>query len=71
VVLSDRSGLELVDELLSRRPELRVLLSSGYLDDKSQGSIIRQKGFQFLHKPYGVPDLFRIVGELMKDRSAR
>jgi len=36
VVLPDGSGLNLVDHLLARQPDLRVLLSSGYTDPKSQ-----------------------------------
>jgi len=61
VVLPDGSGLHLVDELLSRKPTLKVLLSSGYTDDKSRWAIIREKGFPFLQKPYSLIDLLRVV----------
>lgn len=63
MVLPDKSGLQLVDQLLSVRPELLVLLSSGYSDDKSQWPIIREKGFRFLQKPYSIPELLKVVRE--------
>jgi len=63
VVLPDRTGLELVDQLLSRKPELRVLMSSGYADQKSQWPVIRERGFRFLQKPYALPDLLRAIRE--------
>ncbi len=61
VVLPDKSGLELVDELLKKNPELRILLCSGYTGKKSQWSIIRERGFRFLQKPYALADLLRAI----------
>ncbi|MEW5802534.1 MAG: PAS domain S-box protein [bacterium] len=61
VVLPDQSGLELIEQLLERQPSLRVLLVSGYPDQKSQWSIIQEQGFRFLEKPFTLPDLLRAV----------
>jgi CheY-like chemotaxis protein len=66
VVLPDRNGLELVDQLLPRKPELHILLSSGYTDEKSQWPAIRERGFRFLQKPYAVADLLRAVREALE-----
>ena len=66
VVLPDKSGLELVDQLLSREPELRVLLSSGYTDQRLQWSVIRERGFRFIQKPYALTDLFRAIREAIE-----
>lgn len=52
VVLPQKSGLQLVEELLSRKPGLKILLTSGHTDQKSQWSVIRKKGHQFIQKPY-------------------
>jgi PAS domain S-box-containing protein len=65
-VLPDKSGLQLIDQLLSRKPELRILLSSGYTDQKLQWSVIRERGFRFLQKPYTLPDLLRAIKEAIK-----
>jgi two-component system cell cycle sensor histidine kinase/response regulator CckA len=66
VVLPDRSGIELVDELLSRKSGLPVLLSSGYTDDKSHWPKIRERGFQFTRKPYTLRDLLRAIRKSME-----
>jgi len=68
VVLSDQNGIELVEILLSRNPNLRVLLSSGYLDQKSQWPIIVEKGFPFLQKPYTLSGLLQAIRLAMSQR---
>jgi PAS domain S-box-containing protein len=65
VVLPDKSGLRLVDDLLERVPNLRILLSSGYTDQKSQWPAIQEKGFRFLQKPYTLPDLLATIQEMV------
>ena len=64
VVLPDKNGIQLIEQLLSSKPELRVLLGSGYTDDKSQLSIIRERGIPFIQKPYALSDLLRIIREI-------
>jgi len=63
VVLPDRSGIQLVDGLLEKKPGLPVLFCSGYTDHKSQWPLIRDRGFRFLEKPYSLPDLLRAIQE--------
>jgi PAS domain S-box-containing protein len=65
VVLGDQSGLDLVERFLKRRPELGVLLSSGYMDEKSQWPVIRERGYSFLNKPYFLSDLLKAVKEAL------
>jgi PAS domain S-box-containing protein len=64
VVLPDKTGVELVEELLTRKPGLKVLFSSGYSDHKSQWPVIQKKGYRFLEKPYALADLLRVIHEL-------
>ncbi|GMT47725.1 MAG: hypothetical protein IEMM0007_1291 [bacterium] len=66
VVLPDNSGLHLVDQLLSYKPDLQVLLSSGYTDQKSQWPLIREREFRFLQKPYALGDLLQAVKEVIE-----
>ncbi len=61
VVLPDRSGIELFEELIRIKPELKVIFTSGYTDYKSQWPIIKEKGFQYLQKPYGLADLLKMI----------
>ncbi|MBM4322940.1 MAG: response regulator [Deltaproteobacteria bacterium] len=65
VVLPDKSGLQLAEELLLRKPTLKVLLTSGYTDQKSQWSVIKEKGYCFIQKPYNLNDLLRVVREVL------
>lgn len=52
--------------LLVKKPELKVLLSSGYLDDKSQWSVIRERGFNFLQKPYTLAELLKSMKKALE-----
>jgi PAS domain S-box-containing protein len=61
VVLPDGDGLQLVEFLISRKPGLPVLLSSGYPDRKSQWPVIREKGYPYLPKPYSLSELLPAV----------
>jgi len=64
VVLPDKSGLELVEELLMLNPELNVLISSGYTDHKVRWSEISERGYRFLEKPYALGELLQLVQEV-------
>lgn len=66
VVLPDQSGLQLVDKLLLRKPDVQILLCSGYMDEKSQWPVINEKGFRFIQKPYTLVNLLRAVREAIE-----
>ena len=61
VVLPDINGLVLVEELLKQKPNLSVLLTSGYTGDKSQWPKIQKKGYRFLKKPFSLDELLRLI----------
>jgi len=66
VALPGRNGIDLVDQLLSREPQLHVLLCSGYTDEKSQWPLICEKKFHFLKKPYTLNGLLQAVKDALK-----
>ncbi|MEW6366004.1 MAG: ATP-binding protein [Acidobacteriota bacterium] len=66
VVLPDKSGVQLADELLSMNRRLKVLLTSGYTEQRSQARQIRDRGIRFLPKPYSLTDLLRTVKEIVE-----
>jgi len=66
----DNLHLHLVETLLKRDPSLRVLLTSGYADQKLQWSVIRAKGYRFLPKPYPLTDLLQTVQDILSPASA-
>ena len=57
VVLPDRSGLDLVNDLTKVLPHLPVVLSSGYTGDKSDWEKIQKLGYRFLKKPFSMNEL--------------
>jgi len=65
VILPDMSGFQLVDQILSRKPELPVLMGSGYANSKLQCPIMYEKEFQLLQKPYTLAELLQAVREAM------
>ena len=66
VVLTDSTALEIIDQLYLYNPDLRILLSSGYSDHKSQWPIICEKGYPFLQKPYSLVDLLQAVKKVCR-----
>jgi len=64
VVLPDRTGIHLAEELLSLNPQLPVLMCSGYADCDSEWPVIQEKGFRFIGKPYSIVDLLQTLREI-------
>ncbi len=61
VVLPDGTGIDLVKSLRKTNPDLKVLLSSGYTDHKSQWVVINEMELPFLPKPFTLDNLLRAV----------
>jgi two-component system cell cycle sensor histidine kinase/response regulator CckA len=66
VVLPDKNGIELVETLQKMKPDIRILLSSGYTDHKSQWPLIQEKGYRFLQKPYTLTELLTVLREVLR-----
>lgn len=61
VVLPRMNGLAFVEKLRETRPDIRVLLCSGYADQKSHWPLILERGYPFLEKPFTIAKLFEAV----------
>ncbi|NDY42115.1 PAS domain S-box protein [Dissulfurirhabdus thermomarina] len=61
VVLPDATGLDLVRDLAARAPGMKVLLTSGYTDQKAQWRHIREAAVPFLQKPFTLEALLAAV----------
>ncbi len=68
VVLLGQNGIDLALELRGSRPQLPILLCSGYADDTVRWDSIRQEGFHFLPKPYPITKLLAAVRDALSDR---
>ncbi|OGF61529.1 MAG: hypothetical protein A2Y62_01730 [Candidatus Fischerbacteria bacterium RBG_13_37_8] len=67
VVLPDESGLDLIEKLCAIKPSLKMLLASGYTDNKSRWKIIIEKGYPYINKPYVMNELLSIVKKSILD----
>ncbi len=64
VVLPGKSGIDLVNHFRKQKPNIGILLSSGYTDYQSRWPIIQENGFQFLEKPYTLNNLLEVIHKL-------
>ncbi|WP_232631895.1 ATP-binding protein [Methylobacterium sp. Leaf118] len=68
VVMPGMNGVELARTILERRPDMPVVLSSGYSHVLAEDG---HHGFPLLHKPYSVEDLSRILRRAVHRRGPR
>jgi len=65
VVLPDTNGITLSKKLKKKKSNIKVLLSSGYADNKFQSSNTLANDFIFLQKPYTLTDVLKKLYTLM------
>ena len=65
VVMPGMSGPMLVDHLLVRDPELRVLFMSGYDDRQVVQKYVVEKGFRLIPKPFTAKTLRTAIKEVL------
>jgi CheY-like chemotaxis protein len=68
VVMPGRTGLELVRDLMSIRPSLKVLYMSGYAPNAPQLAAGRGDGVAFLQKPITPPQLLSMLRDVLDAR---
>ena len=67
VVLTDGTGVEVAEQALSSNPATKVLLFSGYTDERARWEIIKQKGYYFMQKPFSTKDLLRMLHQMVNE----
>ncbi len=65
VIMPDMNGKELADRLLRRRPQMKVLFTSGYTADTIGRHGMLEAGVEFLAKPYSPVELARRVRQCL------
>ena len=65
VILPDKDGVQLVKEILSEYPDIPVILSSGYSEERIVQSIIENKNSRFIQKPFTIPELLDLMHNIL------
>jgi len=66
VVLPDMRGLDIYQQLVASRPNLKVLVSSGFSEKGPVQEILRAGAEGFIQKPFLLSDLSRRLQEILK-----
>jgi two-component system cell cycle sensor histidine kinase/response regulator CckA len=70
VVMPGTSGPMLVDRLLARDPELRILFMSGYDDRQVVQKYVVEKGFRLIPKPFTIKSLLSAIKDVLSSPPA-
>jgi DNA-binding NtrC family response regulator len=65
IALPDEDGVSLANRLTQIKPDLPVLLTSGYMDAEGQWRIECDKGYAFLSKPFSMAAMLKEVSEAL------
>ncbi|MBI4834795.1 MAG: PAS domain S-box protein [Planctomycetes bacterium] len=65
MVLPDKTGLELAEQLRTAKPNLPIIMSSGYTDNKIGLNGPAEKGYKFIQKPYNTLHLLKMIKETL------
>lgn len=68
LIMPGKNGVELVEHLLLRNPELGIILCSGYTDQKLQFMVVSEKKYKFIRKPYSINELCTAINEVVELR---
>ncbi len=63
VLPGGKNGIELAQEAVRLRPDLRVILVSGYPEGTLEKSGLREAGFRLLAKPFSIDALSEAMAE--------
>jgi CheY-like chemotaxis protein len=61
VVMPDKSGVDLANAIRGIKPDIDVILMSGYIDDKVHIDTIQNRGYKFIYKPFDVDAMLAML----------
>ena len=70
-VMPGLKGMQLAKKLKAINPSIKVIISSGYLDDKSSVEEAEKEGYVFLPKPYEIREMFAKVSSLINGKGGQ
>ena len=70
LIMPRMNGLKTLDRLRERAPNVRVLLSSGYSDDKQTRDALARGARGFIQKPFAFQDILRTIRSVLDEQEA-
>ena len=71
VVMPEMNGRELADQIIQKRPGIKVLFTSGYTDDAIVRHGVLEPGIAFIQKPYRPRAIARKIREVLGEPSTK
>jgi two-component SAPR family response regulator len=68
MVMPEMNGNELAEKIKNFVPDIRILFTSGYTEERIQVDGIIDDRVQFIQKPYSTHSLGKIVREILDSR---
>ena len=68
LIMPGMRGEEVYGELIKMNPQAKVVIISGYADERTVQDVLRKGCSGFLQKPFNIKELARILNETMGDR---
>lgn len=65
VVMPEMGGLKVFEQMKQVKPDVKILLSSGYNADRDAATLLERGCDGYLQKPFDLESLSRIVGEIL------
>ena len=65
VTLPKTSGVELAEQISNLRPEMPILIGSGYMNEEAFSLMTDSKRYPFMSKPYMIEELLKTIKQLM------
>ncbi|MFQ5805276.1 MAG: PAS domain S-box protein [Phycisphaerae bacterium] len=70
MAMPGRSGEEVLQEILAVRPDAKVIVSSGFIEEGVSARFGDAKPAAFLHKPFTTDTLMESIGGVLQERAA-
>jgi two-component system cell cycle sensor histidine kinase/response regulator CckA len=68
MVMPAMEGREVFRRLQEIKPDVKVIISSGYSHDRDADDLIEQGARSFVQKPFRIAELVKVVGEVMEGK---
>ncbi len=68
MIMPDMNGKEVYDRLKEIKPDIRVLLSSGYSRTQAVDDILKKGGNGFVQKPFRIKDLSKAIRKIINNK---